>query len=73
MSVIQSRSRLGNAVKKAKADGSPPEAIQAVVDARRELTADKLADYIERTVAAAPPLTGEQRARLAQLFQAPPT
>ena len=71
MSVLAARSRLGNAVKRATADGSPPEAHQAVVDARRELAAVKLADYIERTVAAAPPLTGEQRARLAQMLQAP--
>lgn len=40
-----------------------------LVEARRELAAEKLADYIRRTVDAAPPLTVEQRTRLAGLFR----
>lgn len=40
-----------------------------VVDARRELRVAKLADYIKRTVAEAPPLTSEQRDRLAALLR----
>ena len=35
---------------------------------RRELKAEQLADYITRTVDAAPPLTPEQRSRLALLL-----
>ncbi|MGI9092667.1 MAG: hypothetical protein ACR2FF_04330 [Mycobacteriales bacterium] len=38
-------------------------------DLRRDLRAARLADYIERTVAAAPPLTGEQKDRLALLLR----
>lgn len=40
-----------------------------VDDARRDLRAARLEDYIARTVAAAPPLTTEQRDRLAALLR----
>jgi len=40
-----------------------------LVDARRDLRAARLADYITRTVDAAPPLTGEQRDQLAILLR----
>ncbi len=36
---------------------------------RRDLAEAKIADYIERTVAEAPPLTNEQRDRLALLLR----
>ncbi len=39
-----------------------------LVDARRSLAAARLEDYIEKTVAAAPQLTGAQRARLRGLL-----
>ena len=39
-----------------------------LVDARRSLAAARLEEYIERTVAAAPPLTAAQRARLRGLL-----
>jgi hypothetical protein len=39
-----------------------------LVDARRSLAAARLEDYIEKTVAAAPPLTAAQRARLRDLL-----
>jgi hypothetical protein len=42
-----------------------PQAIEA---ARRDFATEKLADYIQRVVAAAPPLTDEQRVRLAELL-----
>lgn len=38
-------------------------------DLARDYAAAKLADYIKRTVDAAPPLTPEQRARLALLLR----
>ena len=38
-------------------------------DARRDYRTATLADYIERTLAAAPPLTDEQRTRLAELLR----
>lgn len=41
-----------------------------MIDARRDLRAARLADYITRTVDAAPPLTAEQRDRLALLLTA---
>ncbi len=41
-----------------------------LIAARRNLRAERLADYIQRTVDAAPPLTAEQRARLAGLLVA---
>lgn len=41
--------------------------------ARRDLHAARLEDYISRTLATAPPLTDEQRQRLALLLQPPAT
>lgn len=40
-----------------------------VDEARRDFTAAKLADYIKRTVDQAPPLTDEQRERIAALLR----
>jgi hypothetical protein len=40
-----------------------------LVDARRNMRAERLADAIKRTVDAAPPLTPEQRDRLALLLR----
>ena len=40
-----------------------------LVDAQRGLAAAKLGDYIERTLAEAPPLTDAQRAALAELLR----
>lgn len=42
-----------------------------LVDARRELRASRLADYIQKTIDQAPPLTAEQRDRLAMLLRGP--
>lgn len=39
-----------------------------LINARRELRAARLEDYIKRTVDQAPPLTPEQRARLAGIL-----
>jgi hypothetical protein len=39
--------------------------------ARRDLRAERLADYIKRTVDVSPPLTPEQRQRLAGLLRGP--
>lgn len=43
--------------------GSPVEQ-----DARRHLTTAKIAEYVERELAKAPPLNDDQKARLAGLF-----
>lgn len=40
-----------------------------VTDARRALAEAKIADYIERTLAEAPPLTDRQRTALAELLK----
>ena len=40
-----------------------------LVDARRNLRAERLAEYIRETVAAAPPFTNEQREKLAVLLR----
>jgi len=39
-----------------------------LVEARRNLRAEYLAEYVARVVAEAPPLTNEQRHRIAQLI-----
>lgn len=51
----------------ARAARSGDRAVEAT--ARRDYAAEKLAAYIKRTVDAAPPLTDEQRGRLAQLLR----
>jgi len=40
-----------------------------LIAARRNLRTERLAEYIKRTVDAAPPLTAEQRDRLALLLR----
>lgn len=40
----------------------------AVIEASRTLAAEKIAAYIERVVATAPPLTPDQRSRLSALL-----
>lgn len=40
-----------------------------VTELRRQLRAERLADYIERTVDASPPLTADQRDKLALLLR----
>ncbi len=40
-----------------------------LIEARRDLAAERLAEHIERVVAAAPPLSREQRDRLALLLR----
>lgn len=58
--VTRARSRLGNATKY-----RPDE----VDDARRDLAAANLAATIKRIVSKAPPLTDDQRSRLALLLR----
>ena len=70
MSVVSSRSILGNAVKAAKGRGQEPESDSAVLDARRSLAEAKISAYVAQVVADAPPLTPEQQARLRSLFTA---
>jgi hypothetical protein len=62
-SVAQARSRLGNAARR----GTPAD----VLEARRQLAEANIAEAIRRVVDAAPPLTPEQRDRLALLLRAP--
>lgn len=58
--VYKSRSNLGVATRR----GDPHE----IENARRNLAESKIQAFIERTLAAAPPLTVEQRTRLAALL-----
>lgn len=60
MSWTHTRSRIAHAK---KADPSAD-----VTELRRQLKAERLEDYIKRTVDAAPPLTAEQRATLARVL-----
>lgn len=39
-----------------------------VTDLRRQLKAERLEDYVRRTVDGAPPLTSQQRERIARLL-----
>lgn len=58
----KARSDLG--IKTRKLGPDHPETIEA----RRTFRAERTAAYIEKVLAEAPPLTVEQRARLAELF-----
>lgn len=58
--VLQARARLGVAART-----RDPLAIRK---AQRDLAAAKIAAYVQRTIDAAPPLTTEQRERIARLL-----
>lgn len=62
MSVTHERARVASLTRSRTPDD--PD----LLDARRNLTAANLAAYIKRTVDAAPPLSPEQRQRLAALL-----
>jgi len=47
----------------------PPADPAKLEELRRELAEARIADYIERTLAKFPPLTPEQRVRLAELLK----
>ncbi|TKV61337.1 hypothetical protein FDO65_06990 [Nakamurella flava] len=63
MAWTHTRSELGNAIKLGADE-------KTVADLRRQLRADKLAEHIKKVVDQAPPLTAEQRDRLAALLRA---
>jgi hypothetical protein len=63
VSWTQERARVASLTRSRSADD--PD----LLDARRALAAARLADYITRTVAAAPPLTDAQRSQLALLLR----
>jgi hypothetical protein len=69
MSVLQARSQLGNAVKKSRSEGRTPERDSSVEDARRDLAAEKIAEFVTKTMATAPPLSADQRDRLAAILR----
>jgi hypothetical protein len=56
---------LSRAVKR----GDKPADCPELADARRNFAAIQIANYIEKQLAAAPPLTEEQRCRLAELLR----
>lgn len=69
MSWQQSRSRLGNLERTYRDRGNrPPEVQKEIDDLRASLRAHKLEQHIRETVDAAPPLSAEQRTRLAALL-----
>ena len=72
MSVAKARSRVAVEVKRSKKVGEDASA-DAVQAARAILAEENIKAFIERTVSAAPPLSPEQRARLAQLLAVGPT
>lgn len=72
MSVAKARSRVAVEMKKQKREGGSSQS-PAVQSARQALAEEKIKAFVERTVAAAPPLTPEQQSRLRSLFQASPS
>lgn len=63
MSVLHQRARVA-ALSRSRTTDDPD-----LVDARRSLRAERLADYIRANVDVAPPLTAEQRERLVLLLR----
>lgn len=68
MSVALARSRVAVEGKKQKRDGGSTPS-PSLENAQRVLAEEKIKAFVERTVAAAPPLTPEQRDRLALLLR----
>lgn len=66
--VTHYRAKVG-ALSRAVKNGERPRNDPALAKARQDLAAAKVADYINRTLADAPPLTNEQRTRLAELLK----
>lgn len=64
------RTAVARAARHVKSHPSDSEARSALTLVRIDLAEAKLAAYIERTVAEAPELTADSRARLAQLLTA---
>lgn len=62
MSITHERARVASLTRSRSADD--PD----LLDARRNLAAERLARYIRQTVDAAPPLTPEQRDKLALIL-----
>ncbi len=68
MSLSQKRSRVANAAKNHKS--RPSEQTRAQLDqARRELAEQKIADFVQQAVSAAPELTIDQKVRLTALLR----
>lgn len=67
----KARSDLANAAAKVSRHPDDPSAAEALIAARRDYYATALADHIRKVVDAAPPLTDEQRDRLAALLRVP--
>lgn len=65
MTVFQARARVANESKRARRGASSPGAVEA---ARRDLAEAKVADYVARVLAEAPPLTEGQLDRLCALM-----
>jgi hypothetical protein len=63
--VLKARSRLATLSRRAV--GASPSQID---DARRQLAEAKILDYIEKTLAEAPPMTDEMLTKLSALFRA---
>jgi hypothetical protein len=61
----QLRAGIARATRKSQLTGDPTP----VVEARRDYAAAKLAEHIKKIIDQAPPLTDEQRARLAALLR----
>jgi hypothetical protein len=61
---LTARQRLGGTIR------LNPDNPEKIASARRDLAAAKIADYVERVVSTAPPLTEDQRARIATLLSA---
>jgi hypothetical protein len=62
-----SRARSANG-RLARASHHPVDPVR-IEELRRELAEAKITDYVEKVLATAPPLTAEQRTRLAELLK----
>lgn len=65
----KNRATLAQLTARANRDGRDPATDPAVKAARRDYYASALEGYIQRVVDAAPPLTPEQRERLAAILR----
>ncbi len=67
--LLDLRSEIGNASKRAKKYPNDPDTLEQLRRARRDYAAAAIEDHIKKIVDGFPPLTDEQKSRLSLLLQ----
>jgi hypothetical protein len=68
-SLAARRAELARAERQKRLNPADPKLAHSVIDLRRNYTAEKLAEYVAKIVADAPPLSAVQRDRISALLR----